>query len=200
MKKIIICAVMALQFFVIQGYAQDVTGKLEQAKASYSSGDLENTRFALQQALQEINQIIAKEILGMLPVEIGKMPTIVAEDSYSGGSGGFAGLTVHRNYKSVTGSLSLDIIGDSPMIKTINMVISMPGFMSGDPNQKKVKIAGYKALLTKNTDEKGVVSFTVQLPFDTSLLSVNSDGIADENELIAALNTIPMADIAAKAK
>jgi len=29
---------------------------------------------------------------------------------------------------------------------------------------------------------------------------VNSDGIADENVLIAALNTIPMADITAKAK
>jgi hypothetical protein len=200
MKKIIISAVMALQFFVIQGYAQDVTGKLDQAKASYSSGDLENTRFALQQALQEINQIIAKEILDMLPVEMGKMPNIIAEDSYSGGAGGFAGLTVHRNYKSEIRSVNLDILGDSPMIKTINMVLSMPGFMSGDPNQKKIKIAGYKALLTKNTDEKGSVSFTVQLPFDNSLLSVNSDGIADENELIAMLNTIPMADIAAKAK
>lgn len=200
MKKLIICAVLALHLFVIQGYAQDISGKLDQAKASYSSGDLENTRFALQQALQEINQIIAKEILEMLPAEMGKMQKLVSDDSYSGGVGGFAGITVHRNYKSDVSNIGVDILGDSPMIKAINTMLAMPGFMTSDPNQKKIKVAGYKALLTKNTDDQGIVSCTVQLPFDNSLLTVNTNGIADENELIGMLNTIPVADIAKKAK
>lgn len=200
MKKLVICAMIAMQFFVIQGYAQDVTGKLDQAKSAYSAGDLENTRFALQQALQEINQMIAKEILELLPAEMGKMPKLAAEDSYSGGIGVYAGLTVHRNYKSEGSSLEIDILGDSPMIKAINSMLAMPGFMTSDPNQKKIKIGGYKALLTKNTDDQGIVSCTVQLPFDNSLLTVNTNGIADENELIGMLNTIPMADISSKSK
>ena len=200
MKKLIICAVLALQFFVIQVNAQTITESLDQAKSAYSSGDLENTRFELEKALQEINQLIAKEILDMLPSEMGKMQHLPAEDSYSGGMNGAAGLMVHRMYKTEASSLGLDILGDSPMIKAINTVLTMPAFMATDPNQKKIKVSGYKALLTKSTDEKGVVTATVQLPFDNSLLTVSTSGISDEAELIKLLNTIPMADIAAKAR
>ncbi len=200
MKKIIIIALIALQLAGIQGFTQNVTEKINEAKASYSAGDLENTRFALEQALQEINQIIAKEILDMLPVELGGMKSLAAEDSFAGGASGYAGVSVHRSYKSDKSSISLDILGDSPMISSLNAILSLPSIMASDPNQKKIKIAGYKALQTKSVDDQGVVSFSIQMPFDQSLLNIESKGISDEAQLSKILNTIPVADIVAKAK
>ena len=192
MKKLIISALMFGLFLGFQVKAQDVQEKLNEAGASYSSGDLENARFALQQALQGINQAIGKDILALLPDNLGGMDKITENDNVTGVTAGFAGLFVNRNYKGENKDASVQIMSDSPMITAINAMLAMPSFVNSDPNQKRIKIENYKALLTKNVSTEGVVSYNIQMPFGSSMFTFACSGIPDENEVTGMLKNIPI--------
>jgi hypothetical protein len=184
----------------IKIYSQDVQANLDAARSSYESGDLENARFALQEALNAINQAIGQEILGMLPTSIGGMEKTVDGDNVTGTGLGFAGLFVSRSYSDGNKNSSIEIVGDSPLMSGINALLAMPVFMSSDPNQKKIKIDTYKALLTKSTDDQGLVSYDIQLPFSSSLLTLSCTGVENENEVVGMANSIPIDKIAKMAE
>ncbi len=193
MKRIIfIFAVSALVLpgFLIQ--AQDAQARLDEAFASYHREDLENARFSLQEALNEINRAIGTKILEALPSEMNGMSKVDEGDDVTGANLGFAGLFVHRSYKGDSRDASIEIISDSPMLAGINIILTMPGFMTSDPNQKRIKISNYKALLTRNTDGEGKVSYDVQVPFKSSLLTFQCSGIEDEDEVVEMVNMIPV--------
>ena len=193
MKSRICSAVLLL--IMISGHglrAQEVQARLDEASAYYRSEDLENARFTLQEALNEINQALGKEILGILPSDIHGMNRVDGEDEVTGVNTGFAGLFIHRSYKDESRSASVDIISDSPLMAGVNTILAMPGFMTSDPDQKRIKVNNYKALLTRSADEEGRVSYDVQVPLSSSLLTFQCSGIEDENEVIEMAGTIPV--------
>jgi hypothetical protein len=194
MKKILfIITVILIIISGIQVNAQDVQANIDKARSSYKSGDLENTRFALQQALNSINQEIAREILALLPAEMNNMSMVEGGDDVSGTSYGYAGLYVNRSYAlDTTASSSIEIVSDSPYLAGINALLTMPAFAYSDPNQKQIKIKNYKAMLTKSMDDQGIASYDIQLPFSSSLLTFHCTGIQDENEVVGMVNTIPV--------
>jgi hypothetical protein len=201
MKKILI--LLAVAVFTIPGAfinAQEVTASLDKALSSYRSDDLEDARFALQGALTGINQAIGREILAILPDEINGMSMVETGDDVTGVNTGFAGLFISRSYSAEDRNASIEIVSDSPLLAGINTILAMPGFMTSDENQKRIKIEGYKALLTRNTDSEGIVSYDLQMPFSGSLLSFQCAGIEDENEVIGMANRIPVDDIVAIAR
>lgn len=198
MKKIIYLFVIStLAVSTIQ--AQNVEANLAQAKASYKSGNLEDARFALQQALSEVETVIGKEVLKILPVKMGSFAFVEADDNVLGMSGSFAGLNVTRNYGGGEGqgSASVSIMSDSPLLAGINAILALPAMLGGsDPNQKRIKIDGYKGLLQKNEAMEGSpVSYEVQVPFGSSLLTFHCEGVNNETEVLSMANTIPVSKI-----
>lgn len=193
MKKIYI----VLLFLVVStfSYGQEVTGKLNDAKSSYKSGDLENARFALQEALNEVNETIGNEILAQLPKSMGDMNVVAESDDVTGTNLGFAGLFVNRDYSAENKSSSFQIVSDSPLLAGISSLLTMSVFMAADPNQKRIKVDGYKALLTRDENTDGEVSYSMQLPFGSSLLTFECDGVSSEEEVMGMINSIPVASI-----
>jgi hypothetical protein len=189
---------LLLAMLVISGHvcSQDnVPQLLDDAGASYGQGDLENARFALQEALNGINQAIGKDILDQMPESIGSMHKVETSDNVTGTNMGFAGLYVNRDYKDETGELNFQIISDSPMLSAISSMLSMSVFMAADPNQKRIKLDGYKALMTRNENENGDVSFDVQLPFGDSLMTFAIQGVSSDDEVEDLLEVIPVSEI-----
>jgi len=184
----------------VSAKAQDANALLDNASAEYTSGNLENARFNLQQMLQEINQAIGRDILALLPDAMNGMEKVEEEDNVSGINAGFAGLFVNRNYKAETRDASIEIVSDSPLLGALNLMLNMPVFLGGDPNQKRIKIDGQKALLTKNTGGEGAVNYNVQLAFGSTLFTFNCNGIDNENDVTAMLEAIPLKDIMAVAQ
>lgn len=180
--------------------AQEVTAGLDEALTSYRSDDLDNARFALQGALNGINQAIGREILALLPDEMNGMSKVEAGDDVTGVNTGFAGLFISRYYTGEDRNASIEIVSDSPLLAGINTILAMPGFMTADENQKRIKIEGYKVLLTRNTDSNGMVSYDLQMPFSGSLLTFQCSGIDDENEVIDMAGRIPVDKIVAIAR
>jgi len=177
--------------------AQNVDGQLGEARKYYGAGDLQGARFALQQALSEIDIAISKEILKLLPQKMGDMPMIEASDEYNATAIGFAGIFINRSYGNKDDKhASIQLITDSPMLAGLNAILSMPLIGRGDPNQKRIRVGNYRGLMQRSTDETGVVSWDVQIPFGSSLLTFNSTGISDESTVTNMVNTIPMDAIA----
>ena len=175
--------------------AQEVTANLNEASSAYQSGDLENARFALQEALNGINQAIGQEIINKLPLKLGEMNSVEDSDNVTNTNMGFAGLYVERDYKGETSEASFTIISDSPMIAAISSLLTMSVFTATSPDQKRIKVDGYKALLTRNEGDEGNVSYDCQLPFGNSLMTLTTHGISEEKAVIGMMESIPVAEI-----
>lgn len=192
-------ALLATALFIFGTFtcidAQEVNTNFADAKSAYNTGDLENTRFALQQALDGINQTIGQEILKVLPMSLGEMSAVDGSDEVSGTNMGFAGLYVGRSYKGDSTSASFQILSDSPLLGSISSMLSMSVFFASDPNQKKIKVHGYKALLTRSEDDSGLISYDVQMPFGDSMLTFETSGVGDENMVTGMLQEIPVDEI-----
>ncbi len=178
--------------------AQEFDKSLASAKTAYNSGNLEDARFNLENALREVDVAIGKEIMKVLPTTLGALAYNVKDDNVSGMSASFAGLYVHRTYGTAQDkNANIDIVSDSPMMAGISAILSMPMIMnSGDGNQKVIKIQGYKTLLTKQADENGLVTgYDVQTPFGNSMLTLHYNGNISEAEITKLASSIPLEKI-----
>jgi hypothetical protein len=195
MKNIV--ATLFIAVLLVSGLrAQDVNAQLNEAQSAYKSGELQNTRFALQQALNEIDRAIGAEIIKMLPENMGSMAFVEAEDNITATSSGFAGLFVSRSYKTDDETnASVQIMSDAPFLAGVNALLSLPSFVS-DPNQKRIRIGSYRALLQKSQDDSGKVSWDVQIPVSSTLITFHCSGVDSEKEVTDMANTIPVEQIA----
>ena len=180
--------------------AQNFEKHVADARAAYESGNLENSRFSMEQALRELDVLIGKEIIKLLPVKMGQLNAAVAEDQVTAsGAAMGAGLFIHRKYGADPKKADLQIMNNSPLLAGINALLAIP-FLSGDANQKQVKIQGYKALIRTDKDEAtGKVTHNLQVPFGNTLLTLTATE-SNEAEIISFANQIPLAKISAFAQ
>lgn len=198
MKKI--CRVLSICMLVMiawPAFSQNVESALDEAQAAYKSGNLEAARFALQQAMNEVDLAIGREVLALFPDQLGPMPKADTEDQVASASMGFAGLYVQRAYRSSDGGTSaeLQVLADSPLLAGINAILALPSFVS-DASQKRIRVANYRALLQRNEDSTGTISWDIQVPFGSSLMTLQVSGMEDENAVVSMANTIPVDQVA----
>ena len=179
--------------------AQEFDKSLASAKTAYNSGNLEDARFNLENALREVDAAIGREILKVLPTTMDGMKTDTKNDQVTGMAAGFAaGLYVQRTYGQTSEKhASINIISDSPLMAGINAILAMPSIMNtGDSNQKVVKVHGYKSLLNRQTDENNqTTGYQLQVPFSNSMLTLEYSGTITEAAMLNLANTIPMDQI-----
>ena len=68
MKKIFIITTLVTLVTLVK--AQEFNTQLATAKSAYTSGKLDDSRFAMQQMLQEIDMMVGKEVLKLLPAKL----------------------------------------------------------------------------------------------------------------------------------
>lgn len=193
MKKSIILLALVASFAT---QAQDFNKNLASAKSAYSSGNLEDARFAMQQMMNDIDIIVGKEIIKILPTKMDAMASNTKEDNVTANTG-LSGVLIHRTYGTGEKTATLDIMGNSPLIASVNAILSIPFIgNSSDGTQKVVKVQGYKGVLQKSTEtDTNKTNFTLQVPVNSSLMSfiVNDSSEAD---VLRLANTIPLTEIA----
>ncbi len=168
---------------------------LATAKAEYAKGNLEASRFAMQQLMTELDIQIGKEVLGLLPTKFDALNANTKNDNVTANTG-LAGCLIHRDY-GTEAKARIEIMSNSPLISSLNAILAIP-FMgnSGDGTQKVVKIAGYKSILQKNVNtETNEEDYTLQIPMNSTLLTLYADK-SNEAEVLKWANTIPVDKIA----
>jgi hypothetical protein len=175
--------------------AQDFNKNLATARSSYSSGNLEDARFAMQQMMNDIDVIIGKEVIKLLPTKLETLSANSANDNVTANTG-LAGAVIHRDYGAGEKTSNLDIMSNSPLIGSLNAILALP-FVgnSGDGTQKVVKVHGYKGVLQKTVDsETNKTDYSLQIPLNNTLLTLTATNTT-EAEILKMANAIPVPQI-----
>jgi hypothetical protein len=177
-------------------HAQDFQANLSTARSAYGSGNLEEARFAMQQMLNDIDVLVGKELLKSLPAKFDALNANTANDNVTANTG-LAGVLVHRDYGSGDKTASLEIMSNSPLIASINAILSIPFIgNSGDGSQKVIKVQGYKSVLQRTQDsENNKTSYTLQIPLNSTLITINGDDCS-EADITRWANSLPLSQIA----
>lgn len=193
MKNLIILVAL-ISSYTLQ--AQEFDKNLASARSAYASGNLEDTRFALQQMLNDIDIVVGKEIMKLLPAKMDAMASNAKEDNVTANTG-LAGVLIHRTYGTGEKTALIDIMGNSPLVGSLNAILSLPLVgNSGDGTQKTVKVQGYKGVLQKNVNtETNKTDFTLQIPVNSTLLTFTVND-STEADVLRMANTIPVTQIA----
>ncbi len=181
----------------VSAIAQDFAKDMATAKSAYNAGKLEETHFALQQAMQEIDIIIGKEVLKLLPTKMDSLAVNTKDDNVSSNVG-FVGATIHRSYGKFAKKADLSIISNSPMVAMLNSILNAPMFggMMKDENNKTVKVQGYKARMERKPGSaEDKYDYTLQVPLGSALITFAVDDCTD-TEIMAMANTLPLPEIA----
>ena len=187
--------IFMLLFLSTLSFGQDFNKNIAAARNSYTAGNLEEARFAMQQMLNDLDMAIGREVLKMLPAKMGSFSSNASNDNVTANTG-LAGVMIHREYGSGEKIFSLDLMSNSPLVASINAILSIP-FMgnSGDGTQKVIKIDGYKGMLQKSVDEETKkTDYTLQVPIGSTLLTFTAPDTTEE-EVIRMANTIPLSQI-----
>lgn len=191
MKKLFLLSIISLLTSAV--FSQEFAKQVTTARSAYAAGKLDDSRFAMQQMLQEIDMVIGKEVLKILPTKMEDQMSSTAKDQVMATSG-FIGTSIHREYGTGDKMISLDLITNSPLIGTFNAILSVP-FIANTGDQKVIKIDGYKAVVQKvgsNTDKP---DYEVQLPLHNNLITFKAPGYT-QDQVIKMANTIPATQIA----
>ena len=192
MKKSIILLALIIS---VATQAQDFSKNLASARSAYSSGNLEDARFAMQQMLNDIDIIIGKEVMKILPTKMDALASNAKSDNVTANTG-LAGVLIHRDYGTGEKTALIDIMGNSPLVSSVNAILSIPFIgNSGDGTQKVVKVQGYKGVLQKSVEtDTNKTNFTLQIPLSSTLLTFTANDSKEEDVLRLA-NTIPVSQI-----
>lgn len=184
-----------LMLITATGFSQNFSTDIKTAKAAYASGKLEDAHFALLQAMQEIDMIIGKQVLSLLPQKMDTYTTNAKDDNVTSNVG-FAGTTIHRSY-GANNEVDLSIIGNSPLVGTLNTFLNTPllGGMMSNGNHKILKVQGYKAQLDKQDGSNGQIDYTIQIPLGSSLVTLVGKNTTD-TQITTWINSIPLQNIA----
>ena len=145
--------------------------------------------------MQELDMIIGKEVLKLLPEKMDSFTVKTQEDNVTSNVG-FIGTTIHRSYGSQD-DVDISIIGNSPLVSTLNAFLNTPllgGMMSNGIN-KIIKVQGYKGKLTKDDNGNGQKNYTIQLPLGNSLFTLKANNTTD-TKIMAMANSMSLQSIA----
>ncbi len=201
MKKYIsvfLSMMLVLSYTVAQD-AADPKPYFDEAKSQYAAGNLDDARFALEQALTELDELVATKILEITPTQIGDLQSIAENDQYSGTSIGLTGLYVFRSYENPSNpaqSMEMSIMPNSPLLASVTNFLSnsiLGGIASSAMGQKRIKVDNYKAMMQKdeNAEEE---RYTINIPFSESLITLEFSGM-DENTVLTNSNQNPVSQI-----
>ena len=140
-------------------WGDEVTDAIDEAVASYKSGDYSNAASQLDYASALVRQMKA---VGVVEVFCDALPGWTAEEAESNSAGAMmmgGGITAERSYRKGDSEVRVSLVMDSPMLQSVVMMISNPAMMTMTGG-KLVKVQGIKGMLQ---DEGGslTLSFVV---------------------------------------
>ena len=197
MKKIFLLSINFIAVLILSAQG-DFKKELASARTAYTAGKLDDSRTAMQQMLYELDMITGKEVLKLLPQKMQDKAVLTKQDNVTSASG-FLGVIIHREWGTTAGStesknINVDIISNSPLITSINALLSVP-FIGNSGGNKVVKISGYKALVTKTESGNGGADYDLQMPLNNALITLKAPGLS-QDDIIALANTLPIESIA----
>jgi hypothetical protein len=184
-------------FFPVLSKAQEVTPQtyIKEASDFLTAGNYKEAVNALQSAINGINGLMMGKVVESLPKEINGFTANTEDDNTNSGSLGMmgGGLTVTRTYRKADNTdnyFEISILGNSPMISSVNMLLSNPMFMTSSGG-KELRYGTRKGVFKKESGD-----YEFMMPLTASMITIKGYGFATETDFMNILAKVSFDNIA----
>lgn len=194
MKNLLLLATLTLAG--VTATAQDqINAFITEAQNYLAQKDYKMAQLSLQDAINEINTLMAGQIGDALPDEINGLKSTGEESANNAGMAFMGGGTaVSKRYEHPAkqeNTADVSIITNSPMLATLNMFMGNPSMMGQE--YKSVRVGTRRAIMKSETEDyymdngssKQIRSSELQIPLSQTLITLNLRGFASEQEELA---------------
>ena len=167
---------------------------IKEAQQFLAAKNYQQAQLSLQDAINDINTIIAVQIGDALPAEINGLKSDGDAEVNAGAMGMMGGgMSIVKNYshpsKKENGA-EVQILANSPMLASINMFMSNPAMLGeGYKSVRGTRRAILKSEMEDYYDDGGaskkIRSSELQIPLSQTLITLNLKGFATEQEELA---------------
>lgn len=165
--------------FPVSGYAEEsIEESINEALQYYKDGEYKDAVDSLNYASQLIQQKRGGGLEAFLPEPLSGW-TAQEASSQAMGAGMFGGgITAERQYRKGSGSITVQIVTDSPVMQSMMMMFSNPMFATSDGG-KLEKIGRQKAIVKFDPNRKeGDIQIVVANQF---LVSIEGQRVTEED-------------------
>lgn len=194
MKTIIVLIAVSLAGFRLSAQSQ-AEMFIKEAQQYLTQKNYKQATLSLQDAINDINTLIAGQISEALPAIINGLKADSDSEINATAMGMMGGgMQISKTYQHPTkreNQAELQILANSPMLASINMFMSNPAMMG--EGYKSVRVGTKRAILKSEMDDyyddngtsKKIRSSELQLPLNQTLITINMKGFASEAEELA---------------
>jgi len=166
----------------------NVNENLASAESAFKSGNLGQSRYAVQQAMLGVEMEIGQKLLKSLPETASGLPKQADQDQVTSSGWGWSGLTIHREYLKDDKQLRFTIANNSLLLSAVNLFLTNGAYgqtTGGQQNWKQTMLKGNKAVI--EYDDSSGYKLSVPLG-QSSLILFEGVNFANEQEMMAAAN------------
>ena len=199
MKKTLLFALISFACLRLSAQSQAET-YIKEAQDFLAQKNYKQAQMSLQDAINDLNVILATQIAESLPDEVNGLKSTGEENANAGAMGMLGGgMTIQKNYAHPTkkeNTAELMIVANSPMMAAMNMYINNPAMLG--QGYKSVRVGTRRAILKNemedfyddNGSSKQIRSTELQIPLSQTLITLNLKGFATEAEELAFANKL----------
>jgi hypothetical protein len=127
--------------------ADEVTDQMDAARKAYDAGDLRTAVESLNFAVASIKEQESARLLKLLPEPLAGWQADPASSENAGIASMIAGINLKRRYFRPDGAeVTLSVMGDSPLLPMLTMLLSSPFMMQADPGTKPYTLKGQRGI------------------------------------------------------
>lgn len=198
MKSRIFLFVLCL--FTLQAVGQDQFPVfVKEAQDFYTQKKYKEAMLSLQDAINELNAVMAGDLAKSLPTEINGLKAVPDGASTTGMGMMGGGMTITQRYEHPSkkeNSGDVNIIANSPMLQAMSMYINNPAMMG--QGYKSVRVGTQRAILKSEMEDfyddngasKQIRSTELQIPLTSTMITLNLKGFASEADELAFANKL----------
>ncbi|MBK9731577.1 MAG: hypothetical protein IPO83_09845 [Chitinophagaceae bacterium] len=178
---------------------------IKEAQDFLTKKEYKQAQLSLQDAINDLNMLIAKDIAKSLPEEINGLKKDGEAEINTGAMGMIGGgLTINQKYKNPANKdndAEIQMLANSPLLTSMNMYLSNPSMMG--PDYKSVRVGTQRAILKSEMEEayddkgtsKQIRSSEIQIPLSQTLITIKANGFATEQDELAFANKLDLAKL-----
>lgn len=199
MKKFALFFIAALICIRVSGQSQ-ADAFIKEAQDYLAKKEYKQAQLSLQDAINDINNLLAQQLAESLPAEINGLKADGESEVNAAGMGMIGGgLQVTKRYRNEAkenNRAEVQIMANSPLLNTLNMYLTNPAMLG--PEYKSVRVGTNRAILKTEMQDDGTTktrSSELQIPLGQTLIMVRADGFATEQEELAFAAKLDLAKI-----
>lgn len=202
MRTIVIFLFASLIGLNASGQSQAETF-IKEAQDFLAKKEYKQAQLSLQDAINDINNLVARDIAKSLPEEINGLKSEGEGEVNTAAMGMLGGgFTIIKRYRHPTNKeneAEVQILANSPMLTTMNMYLGNPAMMG--PDYKSIRVGTQRAILKTEMedsdadDSKKIRNSEIQIPLNQTLITINAEGFATEQDEIAFATKLDLAKL-----